>query len=68
MDWMRGEKGGIKNDSYAWNICEEVQNTNECPHVHCSQVMEATCVPINRKVNKKVLICMYNGILLGLKK
>ena len=58
-------------------ISKETQNTNskEYMHsyVHCSgiynsQDMEATQVLINRWVEKKVVVHIYNGILLGCKK
>ena len=58
-------------------LSEEAQNTNlkEYIHsyVHCSiisnsQDMELTQVPINRQVEKKVVVHVYNGILLGHKK
>ena len=40
------------------------------PNVHCStiynsQVMEATKMPINRWMDKKDMVCIYNGILLS---
>ena len=42
-------------------------------YVHCSviynsQAMEAAQVPINRCMDKKVVVLIYNGILLGHKK
>ena len=43
------------------------------PYVHCSiiyssQAIEAAQVPINRAVDKKAVLHMHNGILLGHKK
>ena len=58
-------------------ISEENQNTNSReymhPYVYCSviynsQDTEAIQVPINRHVDKKVVVHTYNGILLSHKK
>ena len=43
------------------------------PNVHCStiydsQVMEATYMPIDRGMDKEVVVHIYNGILLSHKK
>ena len=40
------------------------------PYIHCnvtynSQDMETTRVPVNRHVDKKVVVYIYNGILLS---
>ena len=42
------------------------------PYVHCSTIyncqdMKATQVPIHRQVDKKVMVRIYNGILLSYK-
>ena len=64
------------NFTYGY-IFKETQNTNlkeyVHPYVHCSiihnsQDMEAAQVPINRKVDKKDIVHIYNGILIGHKK
>ena len=56
------------------SIFKGTQNTNSKeymhPYVHCSiiynrQYMDATQVPINRCVDKEVVVHIYNGILLG---
>ena len=63
-------------DFTSGNISEETQNTNlkeyMHPYDHCSiiyncQDMEATQVPVSRRVNKEV-VHIYNGTLLGYKK
>ena len=65
------------NDSTSGNIPEEPQNTNlkeyMHPSVHCSliyisQDLEAAQVPISRCVDKKFVVHLHNGILLGHKK
>ena len=43
------------------------------PNVHCStiynsQVMEATYMPIDRRMDKEEVVHIYNGILLSHKK
>ena len=43
------------------------------PNVHCStiynsQVMEATQMPIDRPMDKEVVVRIYNGILLAIKR
>ena len=62
------------NNSTSGYTSQETQNTNlreyMHPYVHCniiynSQAMEAAQVPINRQMGKKVVVHIYNGILLG---
>ena len=61
-------------NSTSGNIAEKTQNTNlkECTrcYIHCSiiynsQDLEAAQVPIGRWVDKKAVIHLHNGILLG---
>ena len=64
--------------STSGHIFEGIPNSNlkvyMPPYVHCSiiynsQVMEATQLPINKRVVKKVVVLsIYNGILLGHKR
>ena len=82
-DSMKGPQK-IKNGIALWpsnptsgNKSEKTQNTNlkgyMHPYVHCSiiykrHMMEATQVPINRQVDKTIVVHIYNGILFGHKK
>ena len=61
------------SDSTSGNISEETQNANSkeymSPYVHCniiynSQDMDTALVPINRWVDKKVVVHLHDGILL----
>ena len=43
------------------------------PYIHCSAIrnrqdLEAAQVPTSRRVDKKAVVCLHNGILLGCKK
>ena len=74
----------IKNEPALWlsgsiyrDLSKETQNTNSKeythPYVHCSiiynsQAMEAAQVPIDRRVDKKAVVPLHNGMLLGRKK
>ena len=69
----RGSKK-LKNETTLWPsnstsgyVSEEPQNTNSKRYmllcVHCnSQHMEATQMPINRRVDKEDVVHVYNGI------
>ena len=61
----------------SWYLPEEIQNTNlkryMHPYIHCSiiyssQDMDATWVPIDKRVGKEDAVLTYNKILLGHKK
>ena len=39
-----------------------------CSSIYNSQVMEATSMPINRRMDKEDVVYVYNGILLSHKK
>ena len=65
------------SDSTAWNISKETQNSNlkehKHPYVHCSIIynshdLEAVQVSISRWVDKKAVVHLHNGLLLGHKK
>ena len=73
----------IKNRTALWPsnstsgyIAEETQNTNlkeymkevYCRIIYNSQNMEATQAPINRQVDKTVMVHTHDGILLSHKK
>ena len=62
----------IKSSSTSGYLSEEIQNTNlkrymhayvHCSIIYNSQAMEATQVPINRQVDKKAVVHIYNEIL-----
>ena len=74
----------IKNGTASWpsdstfrNLSKETWNTNSKedvhPYVHCSIIynskdLEAAQVSISRRMDKRAMVHLYNGILLGRKK
>ena len=67
----------LPSNSTSGYISKETQNTNlkeyMLPYIHCSVIYnshhtEAAQVPVSRPVGKKVVVHIYNGILLGHKK
>ena len=58
----------IKNVTQNTNLKEYMHPCVHCSIIHSSQDMEAAQVPINRQVDKKAVVHIYNGILLVHKK
>ena len=73
---MKNGTSLLPSDSISGYISKETPNSDSKeymhPYVYCSliynsQAMQATQMPINRRVNKKAVVHKYNGVILGQK-
>ena len=71
------EESLMTQQFYFWHTSGEAQNTNlkeymhpcvQCSITYNSQAAEATCMPVNRRVDKEEAVHIHNGILPGHKK